>query len=211
VIGHSPFLAVTFDTPAEIACVAVTLGWVSFGVIVARGKRNQAIGHAKLDTKSRIGFFLQIVACLACIVMRRTFFSPPLPMASAAERIFAGLVVILSAASVWFCYAAATVLGKQWALDARVIAGHELVRAGPFAVVRNPIYLAMLGMTLATYFAVSRWQALPVLLILFAFGTAIRIRTEEKLLRAHFGAQFDDYARRVPAFFPGRFRTSIDR
>jgi protein-S-isoprenylcysteine O-methyltransferase Ste14 len=69
-------------------------------------------------------------------------------------------------------------------------------------VVRNPIYLAMLGMLIATGMAVSRWPALVCAAIVFAAGTAIRIRAEENLLRETFGATFDEYARRVPAFLP---------
>jgi protein-S-isoprenylcysteine O-methyltransferase Ste14 len=42
-------------------------------------------------------------------------------------------------------------------------------------------------------------------IVIFLIGTFVRIRSEEKLLRATFGAQFDDYARRVPAFLPGLF------
>jgi len=38
--------------------------------------------------------------------------------------------------------------------------------------------------------------------VFFLIGNQIRIRAEEKLLRETFGSQFDDYARRVPAFFP---------
>ena len=91
--------------------------------------------------------------------------------------------IAFTVASVWFCFAAARALGKQWALMARVIEGHELIRQGPYAVVRNPIYLAMLGMLIATGMAVSRWSALVCAAIVFAAGTAIRIRAEENLLR----------------------------
>jgi protein-S-isoprenylcysteine O-methyltransferase Ste14 len=87
-----------------------------------------------------------------------------------------------------------------------VIEGHELITAGPYAIVRNPIYLSMLGMFLASALAVSRWQALLGGLIVFLAGTAIRIRTEEKLLRETFAARFDDYARRVPALLPRLLR-----
>jgi len=192
----------TLDIPAEIACAAVAVGWLCFAAIVVMGKKRQASGHAKLDIKSRLGFSLQIAACLACLAIPRAFFSPLLPMSRTDERIFSAVVVALAGASVWFCYAAAIALGKQWALDARVIQGHELMSEGPFAIVRNPIYLAMLGMTIATYLAVSRWQVLPLALGFFIAGSLIRVRTEERLLREHFGSQFDDYARRVPAFFP---------
>ncbi len=66
----------------------------------------------------------------------------------------------MAVGSTWFCFAAARALGRQWALVARVIEGHELIRQGPYGVVRNPIYLAMLGMLVATGLAVSHWQAL---------------------------------------------------
>jgi protein-S-isoprenylcysteine O-methyltransferase Ste14 len=57
-------------------------------------------------------------------------------------------------------------------------------------------------MLIATGMAVSRWPALVCAAIVFAAGTAIRIRAEENLLRETFGATFDEYARRVPAFLP---------
>ena len=124
-------------------------------------------------------------------------------MSVSAEEIVALLAIALTVASTWFCWAAARALGRHWALMARVIEGHELISKGPYAVVRNPIYLAMLGMLLAIGLCVSRWQALVAAAVMvFAVGTAIRIRAEESLLRATFGAKFDDYARRVPAFLP---------
>ena len=49
---------------------------------------------------------------------------------------------------------------------------------------------------------VSHWIGLLGGIVIFAIGTAIRVRSEEKLLRAHFGAEYEDYARRVPAILP---------
>jgi len=37
---------------------------------------------------------------------------------------------------------------------------------------------------------------------IFAIGTLIRVRSEEKLLSEAFGAEFEDYARRARAFIP---------
>ena len=36
-----------------------------------------------------------------------------------------------------------------------------------------------------------------------AIGMVIRVRSEEKLLRAEFGEEFEEYARHVPAVVPG--------
>jgi protein-S-isoprenylcysteine O-methyltransferase Ste14 len=188
--------------PTEIAAIVMAAGWVGFGVILVLGKRGAANGSSARDMRSTFGFLLQCAAYGICFVFYRRYFSPIAPMSVAGEEILALLSIALTLWSVWFCYAAARALGKQWALLARVIEGHELIRQGPYARVRNPIYLAMLVMLIVIGLAVSHWQALAIAVAVFWLGTVIRIRTEEKLLRANFGAKFDEYARAVPAFLP---------
>jgi protein-S-isoprenylcysteine O-methyltransferase Ste14 len=195
-------LALRPGQPTEIAAVVMAAGWAAFGVILVLGKRGAARGSARRDLRSTFGFLLQCAAYAVCFVFYRHYFSPIVPMSVFGEGILAAISMGLTLGAVWFCYAAARALGKQWALMARVIEGHELIRHGPYAVVRNPIYLAMLLMLIAIGLAVSRWQALVVAAALFSVGTAIRIRAEETLLRANFGARFEEYARTVPTFLP---------
>jgi protein-S-isoprenylcysteine O-methyltransferase Ste14 len=188
--------------PTEIAAFVMAAGWAGFGVILVLGKRGAARGSARRDMRSTFGFLLQCAAYAICFVFYRRYFSPIARVSVTGEEILAAISIALTLWAVWFCYAAARVLGKQWALMARVIEGHELIRRGPYAVVRNPIYLAMLVMLIAIGLAVSHWQALVVAAGVFWVGTAIRIRAEENLLRTSFGAQFEEYARAVPAFLP---------
>jgi protein-S-isoprenylcysteine O-methyltransferase Ste14 len=61
----------------------------------------------------------------------------------------------------------------------------------------------MLGMLIATGLAIEHWIALPVAVVVFVVGLVIRVRSEEKLLRAACGGEFEAYARRVPAVIPG--------
>jgi protein-S-isoprenylcysteine O-methyltransferase Ste14 len=60
----------------------------------------------------------------------------------------------------------------------------------------------MFGMLLATGLAISHWIGLVIAIIIFAVGTAVRVHSEEKLLRETFGEEFEAYARRVPAVVP---------
>ncbi|HXJ18173.1 MAG TPA: isoprenylcysteine carboxylmethyltransferase family protein [Candidatus Polarisedimenticolia bacterium] len=194
------------DGIAELVYFSVLACWLGFALIAVMGMRGAAAGARKRNEKSNSGFLLQGVGYAICFCFFRTYFSPFLPMSRASEAILAAVTITVAAGSVWLCYAAARTLGKQWALVARVIEGHELITRGPYAVVRNPIYLAMFGMFAATGLAVSRWQALLPGVVAFFVGTAIRIRTEERLLAETFSAEFDDYARRVPALFPRLLR-----
>jgi len=111
--------------------------------------------------------------------------------------------ISLAAVSVWLMKSAVRTLGKQWAVAARLVEGHKLITEGPYAYVRNPIYTGMFGMLLATGLAMEHWIATIAAVVIFAAGLVIRVRTEEKLLRAAFGQEFEDYAQRVPAVIPG--------
>jgi len=117
--------------------------------------------------------------------------------------VFAVFTTSLAAVSVWCMASAVRTLGKQWAVAARLVESHKLITEGPYAYVRNPIYTGMLGILIATGLAMEHWIATAVAVIIFCVGLVIRMRIEEKLLHAAFGAEFDDYAKRVPAVLPG--------
>jgi protein-S-isoprenylcysteine O-methyltransferase Ste14 len=161
--------------------------------------------ETKRDRTAMVGLFLQTVGYFAVWIspLQRTQFSAIVPMPQFVEVVLAVLTVALAAASVWLVNAASRRLGKQWALAARLVEGHDLITDGPYRWMRNPIYTGMFGLLLATGLAMSRWTTLLVAALVFAIGTVIRIRREERLLRQAFGASFDEYARKVPALVPG--------
>ena len=190
------------DGPRAVTLVVEGVCWLAFGAILIAGKRGASRAQIKQDAKSHLGFFLQGAAYVICLCFPRAVFVPFAPASKVAEVVVGALACGIAIGSTWLCYAAARALGKQWALVARVVEGHELISEGPYAIVRNPIYLAMLGMLVAMGLAVSRWEAFVAAAIVFFAGTAIRIGTEERLLKEALGAKFEEYARRVPAFFP---------
>jgi len=93
-------------------------------------------------------------------------------------------------------------LGRQFRLRAGLYADHELVRTGPYAVVRHPIYASLMAILLSTLLLLTPWVWLTASLALFVIGTEMRIRTEDGLLAARFGLAFKDYRRKVPAYIP---------
>jgi protein-S-isoprenylcysteine O-methyltransferase Ste14 len=83
-----------------------------------------------------------------------------------------------------------------------LIADHELIRRGPYSLVRHPVYLSFFGMTLAGALAATSWRVTAVCLVLFVAGTEIRVAAEERLLAERFGAEFARYRAAVPAYLP---------
>ena len=125
---------------------------------------------------------------------------PPAGLASLAE---AALVALLMGGAVALFGAAAREMGRNWSIVARTREDHELVTSGAFAHVRNPIYSAMALFLLGMAVAFGHERNLIWGVPLFALGTWLRVREEERLLRASFGDAYDAYAARVTRFIPG--------
>lgn len=99
-------------------------------------------------------------------------------------------------------WTAITHLGRQFRIQAGLYHDHQLVRSGPYAVVRHPIYASLLALTLATGLLRAPWPWLLAATAVFLAGTEIRVRTEDRLLASRFGAEFAEYQKRVPAYLP---------
>ena len=185
--------------------ILVLLAYVLFGCVFLFRRRPPQTDEAKRAPAATFGIVQQGVSfVLAWNPPRPRWW--PFPPSRAGEVVLALAAVIWAHASCWFSIRAVLTLGRQWTYAARVIKGHQLITQGPYGIVRNPIYLGMFGLILSTCIAYSRWRSGVAAVVLILIGNHIRIRAEEQLLRETFGDQFDEYARRVPAFIPRPWR-----
>ena len=147
-----------------------------------------------VDRRSRWGILLQFVAFT--LLWQGHFWLSSLPGWRVA------ICVVLFALASALSWSSSRALSGQLRVDAALGADHYLVRSGPYALVRNPIYLSMLLILFAIAVAVTPWKLFVASLVLFLIGTEIRVRTEEKLLAVRFGEEFQSYKRSVPAYIP---------
>ena len=110
---------------------------------------------------------------------------------------------IFEAIAVLLAWTSVRALGKQWRLEAALSADHELIRRGPYAIVRHPIYTSMFCVFIALALMLGSWWTAVIGAVIFFIGTEIRVRAEERLLAGRFGTNFDAYRKRVPAYIPG--------
>jgi protein-S-isoprenylcysteine O-methyltransferase Ste14 len=147
-----------------------------------------------VNSRSRWGLLLQFLAY--ALLWQGHFWTRSLPWWRAVVSV---LLFALAAVLSW---TSSRALAGQLRIDAALGADHRLVRSGPYAVVRNPIYTSMLLVLFAIGLIIAGWKLFVVALLLFVIGTEIRVRIEERLLASHFGEEFQAYKRSVPAYLP---------
>lgn len=111
-----------------------------------------------------------------------------------------GLVMLLggTAVRVWAIY----ILGKNFTATVKVTAKHELIREGPYSVVRHPSYLgALIAITGCPVFLnniYSVFIAFFLMMLVYYF----RITFEEKVLEEHFGNAYINYKKNTYRLLP---------
>ena len=171
-----------------------------FGLSMFRVKRTRT----PEDAASRLPHLVLMI--LAAVLMFTTRLRiGPLGARFIAENIWVQGVGILltslgAAVAVWARYS----LGQYWSSKVVVKEDHRLIRSGPYAYVRHPIYTGMLLAGAGTALFIGEWRGILALL-LAATAQVRKARKEEGLMTAEFGDRYQEY-RRHTGFLAPRFR-----
>ncbi len=138
------------------------------------------------------GIYLFAAQALILWLKHATGAGVPLP-------IYLSLLAILVAAQVFRTWAAGFVGTTARRRDTHAEA---LLTAGPYAHVRNPMYLGNLVTTSGLALMSGLWYALPIVWVAYAFVYANVIPYEEAYLRGSFGDEYTAYCRAVPRLLP---------
>jgi protein-S-isoprenylcysteine O-methyltransferase Ste14 len=112
---------------------------------------------------------------------------------------FAGVIILASglAFAVW----ARRHLGRYWSGTVTLKDSHRLIRTGPYAIVRHPIYTGITTGMIGTAVALGEVRGLVAVAVLLA-AYLRKIRIEETWLTAEFGDEYRVYRREVKALIP---------
>ena len=92
-------------------------------------------------------------------------------------------------------------LGQYWSARVTLKEGHELIRTGPYAHFRHPIYSGLDLAALGGVVAIGEVRSVLGLVFIIA-GYWIKARTEERMLSAQFGDQFREHCRHTGFLLP---------
>jgi len=167
--------------------------WIvsSFGVLKAK-RRLPAPGRFRLVAEMVVAWWL-----MASGGLRGTWLATQLlPYSLAQYWIGAAVATAGLAFSVW----ARVHLGKFWSGNVTLKEGHRLIRSGPYALVRHPIYTGLILGFLGSAIAIDQVRGvIAVAIVVFSFVRKLRI--EEKWLTEEFGEEYLRYKREVRALF----------
>jgi protein-S-isoprenylcysteine O-methyltransferase Ste14 len=174
--------------------------WAVSAVRVKQIERRESL-------RSRLAYILPLVIGGWLIVVSRARLGPLSvqlwPDDTARWRCALVLVVLGLGFSIW----ARAHLGSNWSGTVTVKQGHELIRSGPYAYLRHPIYTGLIVALAGSAIACGEPSALLGLLII-VYSFARKLRLEEHFMREQFPGEYARYSSEVPALIPFARRRS---
>jgi len=175
--------------------------WLALGAvwIVGAFTAKPAVRRESAGSRLRV----TALGALAVIIGFSKYFQfgwlarPFLPASPAVA--YTGLALMF--AGIGFAVWARFYLGGNWSGVVTVKKDHTLVRRGPYAIVRHPIYsgllLAILG-SVVVYRELRGLVAAGLLLVMLR----LKSRTEERFMTEEFGSEYRLYEQQVKALIP---------
>jgi protein-S-isoprenylcysteine O-methyltransferase Ste14 len=138
------------------------------------------------------GWWLMLVPKWHGLMSRQVI--PP----TAISQMFGTVICVLG---LIFTLWARKTLAGNWSSNVTFKRDHELIRTGPYRIVRHPIYTGLLAMFLGTAIYIGQVRG-GISLLLVAIGFWIKLNQEERLLLRHFPDAYPAYQREVRALVP---------
>lgn len=186
--GHWPFL---------IACI---LGFVLFSLYWEIAAKDAAPAKSSESRGSRAIHVVLVNFALLLEITPVSGFGRYVP----ASPLIMMAGVAVEAIGLFLAIWARRHLGRNWSGEITIKVEHQLIRSGPYRLLRHPIYTGLLAMYAGPAMVTGEWHAL-IGVAMAAFAYWRKIRLEERNLEVAFGADYDAYRRDTWALVPGLF------
>jgi len=184
----------------------ISIAWIAILIVWLIGATNSKPTVRKQSLSSRVlqsALFGSSFVLLFNMLYNRRLRLGPLAvrfLPDSGTAAYAGL--ILTIAGVAFAIWARLRLGRNWSGTVTLKQNHQLIRTGPYALVRHPIYTGLLLAMLGTAVEIGKFGGLLAVAVAF-IGLQWKVRDEEAFMTEQFGAEYLRYKSEVKALIPG--------
>lgn len=175
--------------------------WIAFLVIWLIMALKTKPAQQRESVSSRLSYTVFVIAAFYLVFGKeitqpwlRIHLFQPSPVSEA-------LAVALTAAGIGFAVWARLYLGGNWSGSVTVKVGHELVRTGPYRIVRHPIYTGLILALFGSALLRPQVRGLIAIVLLYV-GFKMKSKIEERAMISTFGAQYNEYSRTTGAIIP---------
>jgi protein-S-isoprenylcysteine O-methyltransferase Ste14 len=158
-------------------------------------------------TQQRAPFGSRLLYGIPVVLASWLLFSDNVPFAWLQSRIIARNIFIetsaasLTALGIALAIWARVYIGQNWSSAVTIKVGHELIRTGPYAWVRHPIYSGLLLAMIGTALARREPRGFLAIVVLW-LGFWIKSRMEEQFMHKTFGPEYEAYTRSTGTLIP---------
>jgi protein-S-isoprenylcysteine O-methyltransferase Ste14 len=174
------------------------LAWLAYWLAAAR---NVKPARRRESPASRLLTIVLTIPAAVLLAVR----GPWLPWLSARflpdTMIVYLLGLLMVVAGLAFAIWARAHLGRNWSGTVTVKENHELIRSGPYAIVRHPIYTGLLLAVLGTAIVFGEWRGLLAFCFL-TIALLLKLQREERFMEESFPDTYPSYCAQVPALIP---------
>lgn len=175
--------------------LAIFIIWAISGLTVKDTVGSKGDARARLLVWGvTLGWFLLFSRGFRSDLLKARF----IPIGPAAAYTGFALTVVGLGFALWARFA----IGRNWGSLITVQEGHKVVRSGPYAIVRHPIYSGFMLATFGTAIVFGEVAGLvATALVVLSWG--YKSRLEEHYMIEQFGAEYEQYRHEVKALIPG--------
>jgi protein-S-isoprenylcysteine O-methyltransferase Ste14 len=197
-IEHNfPELTPMHITPTQVLC-AFWLLFALYWFVAAFGVKRTA---KRQNPAERILYIVYMAAGFFLLYQENPNWGPLNRRFVPDELWIAWFGSALCAAGILFAIWARRTIGKDWSAEVQIKEGHQLIRSGPYAHIRHPIYTGLLLATFGTALLIGEYRGL-VGFAMFLVGFTRKARKEESFLATEFGPAFEEHRRHTGFFLP---------
>ena len=176
------------EDPVTRTIVIVTMGtWFLMEAV-------QGLRHRRGGKRQDRGSYLLLVACVFGAFVIALYSTAETALRIPGQPIPFVIGVVLTWGGIVLRFAAFRALGRYFTFHVETRPGQPVIATGPYRLLRHPSYTALWAILIGFALMCGSWIGVAVAVVLPAIGFLVRIRVEERALRAELGAAYVEFA-----------------
>ena len=185
----------------EILWVIGVVAWYIIRYPFERRAKRVRVVASRRSTSEIVGL---VAAVIGMAVIPAIHVATGIPEAADYPPQYWAVVLgaLVYASALWLFRRSHKELGRNWSITLEIRENHKLVRTGPYALVRHPMYTSFLLMALGQAFLIPNSVVGIAGLLGFAVLALLRIGTEERMMKETFGEEYVVYMGQTKRIVP---------